>query len=177
MANVYRPKKPLRRGGAYIFPRTTVDQVYTDPATGKMLDEKLAEMEDTMADAAAVVNDATSLTSGTATRDDTYTFSGSVKWLKCGRLVQVSVLDLGLNIYEINAMKWTAFTVATGLPRAAEGGTAYEHLYIEGAQSNAGRFRVTGDGSLIFYHHDATLTSGGTTGAVDASGVITYIAE
>lgn len=45
MANVYKPQQPLNKNGSYLFPRTTVDQVYYDAPADKMLDAKLNEMD------------------------------------------------------------------------------------------------------------------------------------
>ena len=175
MANVYRPKRPLRRGGAYIFPRTSTDQVYTDPETGEMLNTKLNEMDAATEEAAAAAAAATAYSAGTATRYTANTTGGTVAWQKCGRIVQVNVNDIGLKLSVINGTTWKAYTVATGLPAPAGGGTAYEHLYIEAAQSNAGRFRIDPDGSLIYYHHDTDLIRGAKADTAAASGVITYI--
>ncbi len=190
MAKVYKPKQPLIKDGGYLFPRTTVDQVYFDAPTGKMLDAKIAEMDSaTVASAEAAeaagkaannvaeeVANVTAITSGAATLDDTNTTGGNVGYCKYGQLVQVNVYDLRLKVSAINARAWSTFTVATGLPAPAGGSTAYEHLYIECALSNAGRFRVTVDGQLEFYHHDDTLVRGSFEDAVYASGIITYIA-
>lgn len=175
MANVYRPKRPLRRGGAYIFPRTSTDQVYTDPEAGEMLNTKLNEMDAATEEVAKTAAAATDYSNGTATLDTTNTTGGNVFWHKCGRLIQVNVNDIGLKLSVINGTTWEAYTVATGLPAPAGGGTAHEHLYIEAAQSNAGRFRIGPDGSLIYYHHDADLIRGAKADTAAASGVITYI--
>ena len=121
------------------------------------------------------VASATTYRSGAAALDATNTTSGTVVFCKCGRLVQVNIIDIGLKLSVINASTWKAFTVATGLPEPALGGTAYEHLYIEAAQSNAGRFMVTADGKLVFYHHDEALVRGAKEDTAAASGVITYI--
>lgn len=176
MAKVYKPQQPLIKNGGYLFPRTTVDQVYFNAPAGKMLDAKIAEMDDATAAAAKEVAAVTEITSGEATLDDANTTGGNVSYCKYGQLVQVNVYDLLLKVSAINARTWSTFTVATGLPAPAGGSTAYEHLYIECALSNAGRFRVTVDGRLEFYHHDDTLVRGSFEDAVYASGIITYIA-
>lgn len=44
MADVHKPKVPLKKSGKYFFPLTAADQVYTDPEAGKKLDAALAEM-------------------------------------------------------------------------------------------------------------------------------------
>lgn len=176
MANVYKPQQPLNKNGSYLFPRTTVDQVYYDAPKGKMLDAKLDEMDAATEEAAKAAAAATDYSNGTATVDATNTTSGNVFWHKYGRLVQVNVNDIGLKLSVINGTTWKAYTVATGLPAPAGGGTGHEHLYIEAAQSNAGRFRIGPDGSLIYYHHDADLIRGAKEDTAAASGVITYIA-
>lgn len=137
---------------------------------------KLAEVHENFNDKiAAALLSATAYSSGQAVLSAANTNGGVVQWCRCGRTVQVNINDLGLNVSTINRSKWTAYTVATGLPAPALGQTAYEHLFIEAAQSNCGRFRVNADGSLIYYHHENDLIRGAKENTAAAFGVITYI--
>lgn len=169
MANVYKPKVPLRKKGIYFFPRTTADQVYTDTETGEMLSSTLHDMRD------AIYTD-TAYTSGKAKLDPTNTTSGEVLFCRYGRLVQVNLNDLGLKLSAVNTEHWKAHVVATGLPMPALGGTAYEQLHIEAGQASAGRFRVAAGGVLMYYHHDTDLVRGAEADTAAASGTIVYIA-
>ena len=146
---------------------------YVDTEIGSV--RKIAQSSQSTANTALnTANAATAYTNGSATLNSSNTTGGTVKYYKYGRLVQVNINNLGLKVSAINASTWREYTVATKLPKPAIA-TAYEHLYIEAAQSNAGRFQVKTDGSLIFYHHDTDLVRGGTEDTAAASGVITYI--
>ena len=196
MRKVYKPKQPLIKDGGYLFPLTTADQVYHDAPGGKMLDAKIIEMDEateraerTMAamqettDTAAAVaaaahekaNAATTYSTAAATLEAANTTGGTVTCLRYGRLVMVHVNQLGLKISAINGTTWARYTVATGLPAPAVV-TPYEQLAIECRQSEAGRFRVTADGQLEYYHEDQDLIRGGKADTAEVSGVITYIA-
>lgn len=112
-------------------------------------------------------------TSGTATLNTTNAASGTVKYYKYGRVVQVYVNTVKMYISQINSATWTAFILASGLPAPVAAFNV--HMTVENSQSEKGQLQIDTSGNLKFYHHDEDLVRGGTSGQCYVVGSFTYV--
>lgn len=112
-------------------------------------------------------------TNGTATLNTTNAASGTVKYYKYGRVVQVYVNAVKMYISQINSATWTAFILASGLPAPVAAFNV--HTTVENSQSEKGQLQIDTSGNLKFYHHDEDLVRGGTSGQCYVGGSFTYV--